>query len=131
MKIAILGNGGFGTAMALVARAGGHTASIWGHDAAYTEELARTRSNTRYLPEVPIPEDILISPDPALALDGVDVVLMAVPTQHVRAVMSRLEAAIPAGVPVVSLPRGSSRTPPGVPARSCTRSWATTTRSWC
>ena len=51
MKIAILGNGGFGTALALVARAREHSVSMWGHDRAYTEQLARTRHNSRYLPE--------------------------------------------------------------------------------
>ncbi len=109
MKIGILGNGGFGTALALVTRAAGHRISLWGHDAAYTEELARTRDNTRYLPDVQIPDEILISPDPALVLDRVDVVLMAVPTQHVRGVMSGLKEAMPAAVPVVSLAKGLER----------------------
>ncbi len=108
MKIAILGNGGFGTALAMVARAAEHTVSMWGHDPAYTQQLQETRSNARYLPEVTIPEEILISADAAPVLDAADVVLMAVPTQHVRAVMSAPDVGgkIPAGVPVISLAKG-------------------------
>lgn len=106
MKIGIVGNGGFGTALSLVTRASGHEVSLWGYERDYTEEMARTRENTLYLPGVTVPEDILISPDPARVLDAADVVLMAVPTQHVRAVMSDLKACMPAAVPVISVAKG-------------------------
>ena len=43
MKVAILGNGGFGTAMAIALHQRGLTVSLWGHDRAYTEAIARTR----------------------------------------------------------------------------------------
>ena len=40
MKVTILGNGGFGTAMAVVLARGGHAVSVWGHDADYTADPA-------------------------------------------------------------------------------------------
>jgi len=110
MRIAIVGNGGFGTALALVTRATGHEVSLWGYERDYTEEMARTRDNTLFLPGVTIPEEILISPDPARVLDAADVALMAVPTQHVRAVMSDLKAHMPTAVPVISVAKGLEQT---------------------
>jgi glycerol-3-phosphate dehydrogenase (NAD(P)+) len=110
MKIAIVGNGGFGTALSLVTRASGHEVSLWGYERDYTEEMARTRENTLYLPGVTVPEDILVSPDAARVLDAANVVLMAVPTQHVRAVMSDLKAHMPTAVPVISVAKGLEQT---------------------
>jgi len=49
VKFAVLGNGGFGTAMALTLARAGHAVALWGHDAAYTATIAATRRNPRYL----------------------------------------------------------------------------------
>ena len=110
MKIAVLGNGGFGTAMALVARRAGHDVALWGHDAAYAAEVAASRTNPRYLPGVDVPADVLISSDASLVLRGAAAVLVAVPTQHLRAVTSQVRAALPPGVPLVSLAKGLEQT---------------------
>lgn len=106
MKVAILGNGGFGTAMALSLERAGHGVSLWGHDAGYTAEIARIRSNPRYLEGVPLPDGIRISHDAAAVLDRCQLVLLAVPTQHIRSVLTAQRALVPAGVPLVSLAKG-------------------------
>lgn len=106
MKVAVLGNGGFGTAMALVAHRAGHEVAVWGHDATYTASIAATRENPRYLPGVTLPAAIRVGSDAAAVLAGAETVLVAVPTQHVRSALSPLAALVPAGVPVVSLAKG-------------------------
>lgn len=106
MKVAVLGNGGFGTAMALSLARAGHTASLWGHDPQYTLEIARTRSNPRYLDGVPLPDAIRVSHDAAGVLDRCELMLIAVPTQHVRVVLQNVRPHLPAGVPLVSLAKG-------------------------
>ncbi|MCA8955962.1 MAG: NAD(P)-dependent glycerol-3-phosphate dehydrogenase [Planctomycetes bacterium] len=106
MKIAVLGNGGFGTAMAMVASRAGHSVAQWGHDAEYTAQMARERANPRYLPDIEIPRQIEIGADPGPVLQDAGAVLVAVPTQHVRGVMTALRDAVPSGVPVVSLAKG-------------------------
>jgi len=106
MKIAVLGNGGFGTALAMVAHQGGHEVHQWGHDVDYTAQMSQSRRNPRYLPDITIPGDIEISSDASTALAGADVVLMAVPTQHVRAVMQSLASSIRDGSVVISLAKG-------------------------
>lgn len=102
----MLGNGGFGTAMALVAHRAGNQVSIWGHDGDYTREVARSRANPRYLDGVAIPDDIDVTADGARALDSAEVVLSALPTQHVRETVGLLAPHVPAGAAVVSLSKG-------------------------
>jgi len=106
MKIAILGNGGFGTAMALVLQRANHTVALWGHDPVYTAEIAATRGNPRYLDGITLSDAIRITSDAGRVLDGCEAVLVAVPTQHVRATLAAMADAVPAGVPVVSLAKG-------------------------
>jgi glycerol-3-phosphate dehydrogenase (NAD(P)+) len=106
MKLAILGNGGFGTAMAIAQSAAGRRVALWGHDGAYTAEIAATRMNPRYLEGVALPPAIEVTADAAAVLAGSDLVLVAVPTQHVRGVLAGMAGLLPARVPVVSLAKG-------------------------
>ncbi len=110
MRVAVLGNGGFGTAMAIAALRAGREVAMWGHDPVYTAEVARTRRNPRYLPDVDIPTAVAISADPAAVLVGAEVVLVAVPTQHLRAVVSGMSAHLRAGAALVSLAKGLEQT---------------------
>lgn len=107
MNIAVVGNGAFGTALASVCQRAGHAVRMWGHDAAYTDEIATTRRNPRYLPEeVVVPDEILVSSDGSRVLDGAETVLFGVPTQHLRGVATGLREWLPGGVPLVSLSKG-------------------------
>lgn len=106
MRVAILGNGGFGTAMALSLARAGHAVAVWGHDAAYTTHIAASRRNPRYLEGVTLPDAIRVSSDEVAVLDRCQLVLVAVPTQHLRTVAARVNGALPAGVPMVSLAKG-------------------------
>jgi glycerol-3-phosphate dehydrogenase (NAD(P)+) len=106
MRVAILGNGGFGTAMAVLLSRAGHACSLWGHDAAYTAAIASTRRNPRYLDGVVLPPAVAVGSDGKAALAAADLVLVAVPTQHVRAVVAGLAAHMPRAAPIVSLAKG-------------------------
>ncbi|MBL8751658.1 MAG: NAD(P)-dependent glycerol-3-phosphate dehydrogenase [Planctomycetes bacterium] len=106
MKAAILGNGGFGTAMALSLARAGHAVSLWGHDPVYTTAIAASRRNPRYLDGVVLPDAIRVSHDATAVLDRCELVLVAVPTQHVRGVMTQVAAVVPSTVPLVSLAKG-------------------------
>ena len=104
--VAVLGNGGFGTALALVALSNGHDVRLWGIDAPYVAETARTRENPRYLPGVKLPPGLTLTSDAAAAARGASMLLSAVPTQFLRATMTTLAPQLPAGVPVVSVTKG-------------------------
>ena len=79
--VAILGNGGWGTALGIVAERNGASVRIWGVDAEYVAETARSRENPRYLKGVSIPERIVLTSDAHEAFDGADLLLSVVPTQ--------------------------------------------------
>lgn len=104
--VVVLGNGGWGSALALLALRNGHDVRMWGIEADYVAETARTRENPRYLPGVEIPKAMLLTSDAAAAAAGATLVVSAVPTQFVRETVTRIAAAIPAGVPVVSVSKG-------------------------
>lgn len=104
--ILVLGNGGFGTALAVHAAKLGHDVRLWGHSVDYTRELAEARENVRYLPGVPIPSSIRIASDVAELLPGAERILSVVPTQHLRSVFTALAPELPNGTPVVSCSKG-------------------------
>jgi glycerol-3-phosphate dehydrogenase (NAD(P)+) len=117
MRIAILGNGGFGTAMAIAAQRADNVVLLWGHDAEYTAEIATGRRNPRYLPAAWLPAAIVVTADAATALARAEAVLVAVPTQHVRSVVVTLRPHFPPRVPLVSLAKGLEQSTGARPSR--------------
>ncbi len=105
MRIFIIGDGGWGTANAILLAGYGHDVTVWGADAAYVEEIARTRANPRYLPGVEIPPSVKWTTAPADA-SGADIVVVASPSRYFGGVCSLFKDHIPARALVVSLTKG-------------------------
>lgn len=105
-RIAIVGDGGWGTAMALVLEASGHEVAIWGHDPGYLREMRETRVNRLFLPAVVIPAAVEFRPDLEKALAWSDLVITAVPSKFLRMVLSGARGALDPETPVVSLTKG-------------------------
>ena len=104
---AILGSGGWGTAIAvLLAQNPDHRVRLWGAHAESARRLREDRENARLLPGVPIPESVLVTDDPAEAVAGADCWVTAIPTAFLRATISRFTSVRTADVPVVSLTKG-------------------------
>ena len=90
-RIAILGAGAWGTALAVsLARRGGHQLTLWAHDPAHCEELVDTGENLRYLPTFILPVDVQITSRLSTAIAGADIILCVTPSQHLRAVMAEI-----------------------------------------
>ena len=104
--VVVIGNGGWGTSLALLAHWAGCAVSVWGVEPDYVAETARTRTNPRYLPGVAIPEEVVLTSDAAEAARGATLLVSAVPTQFLRATMTRLRGAFPAGIAAVSVTKG-------------------------
>ena len=97
MKISILGQGAWGTALALhVSRA--HAVRWWGRDPARCEVLARTRRNDTGLPGFAIPDSIQITENIRACADGCDWVVMAVPVAAMAEVAALLKATSHSGL---------------------------------
>jgi glycerol-3-phosphate dehydrogenase (NAD(P)+) len=91
-KIAVIGGGSWGTALAISLSGNGHMIKLWDVDKTHLNELSRNRENVRYLPKVKFPDNLQVSFSAEEAINGSDIVLFSVPTQHFR---SALEGAIP------------------------------------
>lgn len=95
MKISIIGDGGWGTTLALLLNKKRYNVTIWGVFADYITYLSKTRVNIKFLPGVKIPKDIGITADLEEALDATDLILLAVPSQHMRSVVQKLKKTNP------------------------------------
>jgi glycerol-3-phosphate dehydrogenase (NAD(P)+) len=106
MKYTVIGDGGFGTAIALVLHEREHEVRLWGRDEAHVAEIRAKRENTRYLKGVPLPRAMKITADAEEALAGAQVVVNAVPTQFVRGVFSKLAPLVSGKAKLLSLSKG-------------------------
>lgn len=88
--IAVLGAGSWGTALAILLGQNGHEVRLWGHLPAEIEALQRDRENKAFLPGVPLPRQLKPETDLNRALDGINEVLIVVPSHAFRAVLSQL-----------------------------------------
>jgi glycerol-3-phosphate dehydrogenase (NAD(P)+) len=91
MNIAILGAGAWGTALA-VSLAAKHRVVLWARDAIQAAAILSGRRNSRYLPEVLLPESVVVTGDFSTALAGHDAILIATPTSELRDVLGRVSA---------------------------------------
>ncbi len=108
MKVAVLGDGGWGTALALTLARNGHTPRVWGPSADYIDEIRRTRTNSKFMVGVDLPAEVEWTADPAETLEGAVAVVMVVPSQYVRATLERFAPAFHAAgsLPVISATKG-------------------------
>ena len=107
-RIAILGGGSWGTALAIVlARARRkHDISIWVHGPALAESLARDRENQTYLPGNRLARDVQVTSDIRDAVAGAKILVGAIPTAHAREVYKAAAAHISPGTVFVSASKG-------------------------
>ncbi|AMV39649.1 NAD(P)H-dependent glycerol-3-phosphate dehydrogenase [Planctomyces sp. SH-PL62] len=105
-RVAVLGGGGMGTAMAMVLARSAGDVRLWVREPDRAVAMAETRRNARHLPEVSIPEPIRILGDPHEALDRAELIVAAIPTSYLRDGLAKLVPAVPTGVPVVSVVKG-------------------------
>lgn len=96
--IAVLGAGSWGTALAIQFARAGRPARLWGRDRVHVQAMQRERSNARYLPEVRFPDGLHLLDSLESAVDGVNDVLLAVPSHAFRALLQQLRPMLPASI---------------------------------
>lgn len=104
MKTAVLGSGGWGTALAMVLADNGHDVTLW----SYLEEESRTLQETRenpLLPGVKLPDSIRYTWDLS-CVRGCQVVVMATPSFGVRSTASQIKAFLTPDMTLVSVSKG-------------------------
>lgn len=106
MRSAVLGAGSWGTALASVLAGKGYPTVLWGRDGAVIDAVNRSHENPRYLPGLSLPAALTATGDLMRALEGAELVVMAVPSHAVRQVAIEAKRLIHAGIPIVSSAKG-------------------------
>jgi len=91
MKLAVLGAGAWGSALA-IAFARHHQVTLWARNGALVAELAADRVNQRYLPDAPFPDNLKMCADLVRAISDVDLILITTPIAGLRPTLRALVA---------------------------------------
>ena len=104
--LAVLGAGSWGTALAIHLGRAGRRVSLWGRDPALVADIRVRGENARYLPGAAVPGGVRVTAEPAEALAGAGLVIVAVPSAFVAGVAARVAPAVPADAALVSATKG-------------------------
>lgn len=88
-SIAVIGDGGWGTTLAIHLHELGHRVWLWGAFPEYVRLLERRRENVKFLPGIRIPRAIRITADLSEAIAAAHILILAVPSQYLREVLRR------------------------------------------
>ena len=91
MKITVLSDGGWGTALAVNLLNNGHDVTMWGPFPEYLAQMANTRENVKFLKGITLPDNLKFEADMEKAVAGSPILLLATPTQYLRSVLNTLK----------------------------------------
>jgi glycerol-3-phosphate dehydrogenase (NAD(P)+) len=91
LNIAVLGDGGWGTTLAILLSRKGYRLTLWSAFSDYARALNKKRVNSRFLPGVKIPKDIVITASLKDVLINKQVIVLAVPSEHLRKVLRKIK----------------------------------------
>ncbi|MFN2492578.1 MAG: NAD(P)H-dependent glycerol-3-phosphate dehydrogenase [Pyrinomonadaceae bacterium] len=106
MRVAIIGAGSWGTALAIHAARAGHDALLWSRNAGVVDSINRDRMNPKYLLDAEIPENVRATKDIAEAIKTAELVVLAAPSHATRELLSSFANTIRAGAVLVSATKG-------------------------
>ncbi len=105
-RVTVLGDGGWGTALALTSVRRGNETLLWSVFPEYADVLRSKCENIKFLPGVPLPKELKISSDIKEAADFGDVLILAIPTQFLRNILYKLKDFKLDGKVLVSVAKG-------------------------
>ena len=106
MRITVIGDGGWGTANAMLLTGYGHDVTLWGAFPEYVEEMRKTRRNEKFLKGVTLPDNLNLESDRAKAVAGAEVVVLAPPSKYFTSVVETFKGLITKDMLVVSITKG-------------------------
>ena len=105
-RAAVFGTGSWGTAFAAILADAGAEVRMWGRRAEVVDQITHGHVNTDYLPDLMLPHAVSATTDPAEAVEGAEIVVLAVPSQTLRANLTVWADLLPADAVIVSLMKG-------------------------
>lgn len=106
LRIAVIGAGSWGTALAILLAQKGHEVRLWGHRKEHMELLARQRENRKYLEGIPFPENLIPVDTLEDAITGTTIILMVVPSHSFRKIFQQIQPLLKDGMRIVSAVKG-------------------------
>ena len=106
MKIAVIGSGGWGTAIAILLSSRGHNVYLWSWIQEETDRLKQDRENKEFLPGVKFPDTIYCSHDMAECTDGAELIITAAPSPATRTTAKQLSPHVKEGQKIVNISKG-------------------------
>jgi glycerol-3-phosphate dehydrogenase (NAD(P)+) len=110
-RVAVIGAGAWGTALAIQAVRAGAEAVLWARDPGRAAVMDATRDNAAHLPGVPLPDGLRVTADAAEALRGATLALLVVPAQHLGSVLAGMPDLPPALIAAKGVELGTLRLP--------------------
>ena len=92
MRIAVLGAGSWGTTLAILLADNSHDVALWAYRETDAETIRTRRENPSFLPGISIPAGIQVSSDLTASIEGCDMIVAAVPSQFLRAVIMNVRS---------------------------------------
>jgi glycerol-3-phosphate dehydrogenase (NAD(P)+) len=93
IKIGILGDGGWGTTLALLLSNKGYPVTLWGAFSKNISEIEKNRENKKFLPGIKLSAKIKVTDNLSAAVKDKELIVLAVPSQHIREVLKKVKLA--------------------------------------
>lgn len=105
-KITVIGDGGWGTALAILLDGKGHQVTLWSVSSEYVQVLSQKRENAKFLPGVSLSKTIRFTGNLKEAMEGKEFVILAVPSKFMRQVLEKMKGISLKGITIVSVAKG-------------------------
>lgn len=104
-SISVIGSGSWGTALAILLSNNGHQVYLWNRNQEFARKLKHTRENKKYLPNVKIPDDIIITADLS-CIEQTNLVILAVSSQSIREICIKIKPFLKGSQILVNVAKG-------------------------
>ncbi|MGH7003644.1 MAG: NAD(P)-binding domain-containing protein, partial [Alphaproteobacteria bacterium] len=96
-RIAVIGAGAWGTALALIAARAGRETILWAREREVVDSILKSRENTAFLPGVRLDPPFAVTDEFHSAVELVDAAILALPAQFLRSTLREVARSIPGG----------------------------------
>lgn len=88
--ISVIGDGGWGTTLAVYLSKKGYAVKLWGPFPEYVRQMRQSRYNPKFLPDIRLPDELDLVEDLVAALDTADLIVFAIPSQYTAAILAQI-----------------------------------------
>jgi len=106
IRIGILGDGGWGTTLAILLSNKGYPVTLWGAFENYAKQMAKSRLNQKFLPGIRIPREVKIISDIKSAIADKEIIVFAIPSQYTRSILKKIKGGFSKNTIFLSVTKG-------------------------